>query len=73
MAAAVAVDPGLKLTVDLTALELRYGAGVIRLTMRESARDALVHGRWDAIAELLEGMPAVKATTARLPYLRLQV
>ena len=73
VAAAVAVDPGLKLTVDLTALELRYGAGVIRLTMRESARDALVHGRWDAIAELLEGMPAVEATTARLPYLRLQV
>jgi 3-isopropylmalate/(R)-2-methylmalate dehydratase small subunit len=70
VAAAVAADPGLELTVDLAALELRYGAGVIRLTMRDSARDALVHGRWDAIAELLEGMPAVEATTARLPYLR---
>ena len=73
VAAAVAADPGLELTVDLTALELRYGTGAIRLTMRESARDALVHGRWDAIAELLEGMPAVEATTARLPYLRPRV
>lgn len=73
VAAAVAADPGLELTIDLTALELRYGAGSIRLTMRDSARDALVHGRWDAIAELLEGMPAVEATTARLPYLRAPV
>ncbi|MBK8856763.1 MAG: 3-isopropylmalate dehydratase small subunit [Opitutaceae bacterium] len=73
VAAAVAADPGLELTVDLTALELRYGAGSIRLTMRDSARDALVNGRWDAIAELLEGLPAVEATTARLPYLRAPV
>lgn len=73
VAAAVVADPGLELTIDLTALELRYGAGSIRLTMRDSARDALVHGRWDAIAELLEGMPAVEATTARLPYLRAPV
>jgi len=73
VAAAVAADPGLELTVDLTALELRYGGGTIRLTMRESARDALVNGRWDAIAELLEGLPAVEATTARLPYLRAPV
>lgn len=70
VAAAVAAEPGLELTVDLTALELRYDSGVIKLTMRESARDALVNGRWDAIAELLEGLPAVEATTARLPYLR---
>lgn len=73
VAAAVAAEPGLELTVDLTALELRYGAGSIRLTMRDSARDALVNGRWDAIAELLEGLPAVEATTARLPYLRAPV
>jgi 3-isopropylmalate/(R)-2-methylmalate dehydratase small subunit len=73
VAAAVTADPALELTVDLTALELRYGAGIIKLSMRDSARDALVNGRWDAIAELLEGLPAVEATTARLPYLRVQV
>jgi len=73
VAAAVTSDPALELTVDLTALELRYGAGIIKLSMRDSARDALVNGRWDAIAELLEGLPAVEATTARLPYLRVQV
>jgi len=73
VAAAVTSDPALELTVDLTALELRYGAGIIKLSMRDSARDALVNGRWDAIAELLEGLPAVEATTARLPDLRVHV
>jgi hypothetical protein len=29
----------------------------------------LVNGRWDPIAELLEGAGAVKATATGLPYL----
>jgi 3-isopropylmalate/(R)-2-methylmalate dehydratase small subunit len=37
--------------------------------MRETAREALVQGRWDAIGELLEGREAVAATASRLPYL----
>jgi len=28
-----------------------------------------VNGRWDAIAELLDGAPAVKAKAVTLPYL----
>ena len=39
------------------------------LTLRASARDALVNGRWDSIGELLDGREAVAATAARLPYL----
>ena len=35
----------------------------------QSARDALVNGRWDAIGELLDGVPAVKDTAKKLPYL----
>lgn len=66
---AVAADPALALTVDLTALQLRFGAAVIPLTMRDSARDALVNGRWDAIGELLEGLPEVQAVADRLPYI----
>jgi 3-isopropylmalate/(R)-2-methylmalate dehydratase small subunit len=37
--------------------------------MRESARDALINGRWDAIGELLEGLPAVKKLASSHPYL----
>jgi 3-isopropylmalate/(R)-2-methylmalate dehydratase small subunit len=28
-----------------------------------------VNGRWDAIGELLEGLPAMRTTAAKLPYL----
>jgi len=70
VAAAVAADPALVLAVDLVALQLRFGTDSIPLQLRDSARDALVHGRWDAIAELLEGAAAVRAVSARLPYLQ---
>ena len=35
----------------------------------ESARDALVNGRWDAIGDLIDGIPSVQATAAKLPYM----
>jgi 3-isopropylmalate/(R)-2-methylmalate dehydratase small subunit len=73
LAAAVIADPRLELTVDLAAREIRFGGRQVPLTMRDSARDALVNGRWDAIAELLEGVPAVRSTAARLPYLAANV
>ncbi len=73
VAAAVMANPALELTVDLTAMQLRCGAAAIPLQMRDSARDALVNGRWDAVAELLEGLAAVQATSARLPYVQARI
>ncbi len=69
LAAAIEADPYLEITVDLVGREVRFGGQRIPLTMRDSARDALVHGRWDSIGELLDGREAVAATAARLPYL----
>ena len=57
-------DDGLRL-----AQEIRCGGRKIKCTIRESARDALINGRWDAIGELREGVPAVQARTKQLPYL----
>jgi len=65
---AVAADPSVEVTVDLAAQRIRFGTESVPLTIREAARDALVNGRWDAIAELLEGSEAVAATAAALPY-----
>lgn len=70
VATAIAADPAIELTVDLAAGQIRFGAESVPLTMRESARDALVNGRWDPIGELLEGLPATQALTASLPYLQ---
>lgn len=69
IAAAVSADPQLEVTLDLDARQIRFGGQVIPATLRETDRDALVNGRWDAIGELLEGRAAIDATAARLPYL----
>ncbi|MCC6415564.1 MAG: 3-isopropylmalate dehydratase small subunit [Opitutaceae bacterium] len=70
ISAAVTADPTLAVTLDLAARQIRFGAETVPLTLRESARDALVHGRWDPIGELLEGAAAVAAKAASLPYTR---
>jgi len=69
LTAAVEANPAVEVTVDLVAQEIRFDGQTVRLTMRDSARDALVHGRWDPIGELLEGGEAVAATASKLPYL----
>ncbi len=69
IAAAVQADPAVEITVDLAAGRIRFGGQEVPMTMRESARDALVHGRWDPIGELLDGREAVAVTAGRLPYL----
>ncbi|MBW7896357.1 MAG: 3-isopropylmalate dehydratase small subunit [Opitutaceae bacterium] len=69
VSAAIAANPQLELTVDLESQQIRFGNESVPLTMRESAQQALVNGRWDTIGELLEGLPQVRAHTAGLPYL----
>jgi 3-isopropylmalate/(R)-2-methylmalate dehydratase small subunit len=62
-------EPTLVIEVDLVAEVIRFGPESVPLVMRDSARNALVNGRWDTIAELLEGSGAVATTAAGLPYL----
>jgi 3-isopropylmalate/(R)-2-methylmalate dehydratase small subunit len=69
VAAAIAANPQLEIVVDVEKLEVRFDGRTIPITQRESARDALVHGRWDAIGELMEGREAVLALREKLPYL----
>lgn len=69
IAAAVEANPQLEITIDLVALEVRFGGQTVKIAQRETARDALVNGRWDAIGELIDGLPDVKATAAKLPYM----
>jgi len=69
LAAAVEADPALALVVDVARLEIRFGGQAIKATIRESARDALINGRWDAIGELIEGLGEVHATAGQLPYM----
>jgi 3-isopropylmalate/(R)-2-methylmalate dehydratase small subunit len=69
IAAFVEANPQGEVVIDLIKLEARFGGHSVKIAQRESARDALVNGRWDAIGELLDGIPSVKATATTLPYL----
>ncbi len=69
IAAAVEADPQVEVTIDLVALEARFAGQTVKIAQRETARDALINGRWDAIGELIDGLPDVRATAAKLPYM----
>ena len=69
IAAAVEANPELEVVIDVAHQEIRFGGKKVKAEFRESARDALINGRWDAIGELLDGRDAVKVTAAKLPYL----
>jgi len=69
IAADIEKNPSLEITIDLAAKQIRFGVNSVPLTIRESARDALVNGRWDAIGELLEGRAATLALAKTLPYM----
>jgi 3-isopropylmalate/(R)-2-methylmalate dehydratase small subunit len=69
IAAAVGQNPGLEIVADVGRGEIRFAGQTVNASIRESAREALVNGRWDAIGDLLEGVAAVKSLAARLPYL----
>jgi 3-isopropylmalate/(R)-2-methylmalate dehydratase small subunit len=69
IAAAVESRPDVEITIDIAKGEIRFAGQTVRAALRESARAALVGGRWDAIGDLLEGVGDVKKVAARLPYL----
>ena len=69
IAAAIEQDPQTEIVVDVEKQEIRFGDHAVKAGVRAAARDALVNGRWDPIGELLDGMPAMQATAAKLPYL----
>jgi 3-isopropylmalate/(R)-2-methylmalate dehydratase small subunit len=70
LAEAVATDPAVQVTVDVENCRVSAGALVVSARIPESARSALVEGRWDPIADLLEGLPDAANTAQSLPYLR---
>ncbi len=66
---AIEADPSLEITIDLEGRKITSPAGhSFDLEIPESARDALVAGRWDPIRELLDNAAAIDATAAALPY-----
>ena len=66
---AVDADPSLEVTIDVEALKVRAANGIeFPVTMPDSAREALVSGRWDPIQELLDNDSAIEAKARELHY-----
>ena len=62
--------PGTEVTVDLAAQTVNAGGRTWPCAMPASAREAMLTGTWDATAMLTADFDAVRATAARLPYIR---
>ncbi len=69
IAAAIEADPQTEVVVDVAKQEIRWGGQTVPAVVRADALDGLVNGRWDAIAELLDGAAAVQTKAVTLPYL----
>ncbi|PAW70065.1 MAG: 3-isopropylmalate dehydratase small subunit [Verrucomicrobiia bacterium Tous-C5FEB] len=66
---AVENDPATTVTIDVDALRVRSSGELdFAVTMPDSARDALVSGRWDPIQELLDSEAAIEAKARELHY-----
>jgi 3-isopropylmalate/(R)-2-methylmalate dehydratase small subunit len=69
IAAAVAADPAVEVAIDLVNQEVSFGGKSVPCSLKDSARDALVNGRWDPIGELLEGAGQAAKIASQLRYM----
>jgi 3-isopropylmalate/(R)-2-methylmalate dehydratase small subunit len=68
--AAVEEDPAHDLTVDVEARTATYRGVAYPVTLPDGARTQLLKGTWDATRILVDALPRVRETAARLPYVR---
>ncbi len=69
ISAAIEADPTTEVTIDVQDRTVTYGEATISVDLASTAHEALTSGKWDPIAELLEGEPDVTATGAKLAYM----
>jgi 3-isopropylmalate/(R)-2-methylmalate dehydratase small subunit len=69
IAAAVEANPQTEVVLDVDQQQIRFAGQSVPAAVRATDRDALINGRWDAIGELIDGIPSVKTTATKLPYL----
>jgi 3-isopropylmalate/(R)-2-methylmalate dehydratase small subunit len=63
-------EPKTEMTIDLTKETIRLGRDEFQASVLPSARDALINGRWDPIAELLEARASVEERAGQLSYMQ---
>jgi len=66
---AIEADPSTEIILDVENERIGFGNECVTAVVRESARRALVAGRWDMIGELREAADSVSAVAGALPYM----
>jgi 3-isopropylmalate/(R)-2-methylmalate dehydratase small subunit len=61
-------DPKAKITIDLASSTISGGGHTAKFEMKGGARDSLMKGEWDALSQLLDGLPAVEVLATKLGY-----
>jgi 3-isopropylmalate/(R)-2-methylmalate dehydratase small subunit len=69
IAAAVAKNPKLDVTVDLVGGVARFGDQSIPVSLPSNVRDSLVTGQWDFLGQLLDAQPQIQKVASSIPYL----
>lgn len=70
LAGLVEEDPALLATLDLLEGKMSAADMDFKATLPDHAREALVRGRWDAIAELLENVSEINRVAGTLAYFK---
>ena len=70
MVETVEQNPRTEIAIDVRNERVTFADKTLPVTIKQSAKGALVEGRWDPIAELLEAGDAVAETAAKLPYMK---
>jgi len=63
----ISTEPNTQVDIDLEKLTVTAGNLSFPVTMKTSAQQGLLSGRYDAIADLLANLPKVKELACRLP------
>jgi 3-isopropylmalate/(R)-2-methylmalate dehydratase small subunit len=66
--AAIQADPQAEISIDVEKVTVTVAGKTYAGTLRETARQGLIEGQWDPIAELLEGKPQIDEVAERLSY-----
>ena len=70
LAAAIAANPDLEVTVDVENLQVVFGDQSIPCEIKAGARESLLNGTYDPLDELLEGAAEVTKVTEALAYMQ---
>lgn len=66
---AIEADPKAEVKVDLQAMQVTVAGKAFACQLGDGPRKQFLTGQWDALGQLVDGLPQVKAKAAKLPYL----